>query len=69
MECPNCKYEHGYHWKGDDYIETEGEHGDFWELAIKLERRVPADYGDNGKREARVYGCPNCSAVFLSEYT
>jgi len=64
MECPNCKYTHGYHWdENDQYVELTGEHGDFYSLPIKLERAVM--WRDDER--ARVYGCPQCKQIFLED--
>jgi len=59
MKCPNCKYKHG--WSNETLSHVEGKKGDFYELAINMQQRVPFDH----HHEKEVYGCPECGAVFL----
>ena len=71
MKCPHCNYSDGYSWEEvdgvDQYIETNGDHGKFWGLPIKLERGVGANYNNDGERRADVVGCPKCKKLFLEE--
>lgn len=60
MQCPHCKYEHG--WSGDDHQEIKGEKGGFFELPIKAEKYSIFDY--NTQRET-VYACPSCGILFI----
>jgi len=64
MECPNCQYRNGWDWIDDEHVETKGEHGEFYTLPIKLERTENMFDTET----ARVFGCPNCKHVMLTEY-
>lgn len=64
MICPNCDYKDGFDWDGDDYLEVTGEHGDFYQMAVKYARNSGYGYG---KEEVKSYACPKCSVVFISE--
>jgi predicted Zn-ribbon and HTH transcriptional regulator len=61
MECPHCKYKHGYDYHEDKNF--DGSEGDFYELPVKMER----DGYDFRREEVRVYGCPKCKITFIGE--
>lgn len=59
MKCPACKYEDG--WVAEKLEAVDGEHGEFFQLPIQVER------GDSFDTERRnVYACPNpeCGVLF-----
>ena len=60
MQCPYCKYEHG--WNSRDQQKIVGEKGDFYELPIKAENYSISEY--NTKRET-IYACPACGILFI----
>lgn len=68
MKCPNCKYEKGYTWIGDDYKEIvpEKDFGDFWKLALQMEREDNCSYYRDTER-ANVYACPKCKMMFIGD--
>lgn len=58
MKCPHCDYFQGNDWdNGGKYV--EGEHGDFWELPVKMER------GTWRPETTRLYACPCCNKTFI----
>jgi hypothetical protein len=66
MKCPNCEYKDGWNWEGEnieDYKETKGKNGRFFELPIKIEREEP--YEPAIKKS--VYGCPRCNFIFMGD--
>ena len=62
MECPNCKYEHG--WNGEKQECVDGDSGEFYILAIEMERK--SKYSIFEKEHAKLYGCPVCGITFIS---
>ena len=67
MKCPNCDYKDGWNWEGDnvdDYKETVGDEGQFWELPVKMEREVRFSYDPVPERQT-LYGCPACGMTFI----
>jgi len=70
MKCPHCDYKDGWNWEGDnvdDYVETKGDAGPFWELAVKMERNVGHDWHNDGSRKAELCACPKCKKTFIEE--
>ena len=65
MECVHCGYKNGYHWEDSDMIETKGEDGEFYTLAIKLERE--SDYS-NYPETVELFGCPSCKKTFIGNW-
>jgi hypothetical protein len=66
MKCPHCNYIDGYDLdENDNYIETVGEDGCFWELPVKMEQQK-AFYSD-GHRLAKLLACPSCLMTFIFE--
>ena len=59
MECPACKYFHG--WDGEIMDIREGNKGEFFKLSVEMERKrawkVP--------EQKELYGCPNCGNIFI----
>ena len=67
MECPNCKYEHGYkHWIDDQLgyqdEDIEGVSGDFYRMTANAKRPCGGYYNDS---EKTVNGCPSCGVMFI----
>lgn len=61
MECPHCKYTHGYTL--DENV--TGTEGDFYHSPVKLER--PGDNYHGIDDTARLYGCPACFKTFIQD--
>lgn len=65
MKCPKCKYQNGWDWDDEDqYQETTGKHGTFYQLPIKMER---TEFFDTNTK--KVFACPNpnCRTLFIEE--
>jgi len=60
MKCPHCGYSHK-EYDFDTKTSSEGEHGDFYRLPIKIEREEFYDHDANA-----VLGCPACKKVFMN---
>lgn len=71
MICTHCNYEHGGKMDWDkqpaDWVEIEGDCGDFWVHPIKMKRNVGADYYSNGDEEVSLYACPSCNKTFIED--
>jgi len=60
MKCPHCKYEHsGYDFEKKEAV--EGNHGDFFQLPIKMVRSLM--WGQD--EENHLYACPSCGVAFI----
>lgn len=68
MECPHCKYQHGFSWyKTESQDEKEfknvnGEDGEFYRLPVKMQRGNRYGYDDEFET---LYACPSCSKTFI----
>lgn len=61
MKCPHCEYQHGFDWNGDEYVDTKGKKGEFFELLIETMR-----YASDGETERMTaYACPSCGKLFI----
>lgn len=62
MKCPNCGHEYEY----GAGMESRQR---FFESPGKMERSVeykPYGHGPEAQEEVYMYGCPKCTAVFIS---
>lgn len=62
MKCPHCDYMHGTEWIGEVLENIEGDAGRFFELPVKLERRVYHEM-----RQAQLMACPSCLKTFIEK--
>jgi len=61
MECPHCKYKHG--WCSEEARTIDGADGEFYRLSnnIEMERQ-----SYDGKATRDLFGCPSCDKIFMN---